>query len=163
MRDPGGCGSVLNALSDFPGITEEERQFLAPPMLKFTRSLSMPDTSEDIPPPPQSLPPSPPPPSPSLYNSPKSLTSRSYGTIKPPFSQNSGAKISLVRPESVGTMIRDKGIYYRRELDRYSLDSEDLYNRSAAAQANFRSKRGQMPENPYSEVGKIARDRKSVV
>ncbi|NWI88318.1 SHAN2 protein, partial [Pitta sordida] len=149
-------GTVLNLLSDFSGITEEERQFLAPPMLKFTRSLSMPDTSEDIPPPPQSLPPSPPPPSPSLYNSPKSLTTRSYGTIKPPFNQNSGAKISLVRPESVGTMIRDKGIYYRRELDRYSLDSEDLYNRSAAAQANFRNKRGQMPENPYSEVGKIA-------
>ncbi|NXH64782.1 SHAN2 protein, partial [Rhabdornis inornatus] len=156
VRDPGGRGGVLNALSDFSGITEEERQFLAPPMLKFTRSLSMPDTSEDIPPPPQSLPPSPPPPSPSLYNSPKSLTARSYGTIKPPFNQNSGAKITLVRPESVGTMIRDKGIYYRRELDRYSLDSEDLYNRSAAAQANFRSKRGQMPENPYSEVGKIA-------
>nr|XP_047914685.1 SH3 and multiple ankyrin repeat domains protein 2 isoform X10 [Anser cygnoides] len=138
------------------GITEEERQFLAPPMLKFTRSLSMPDTSEDIPPPPQSLPPSPPPPSPSLYNSPKSPTSRSYGTIKPPFNQNSGAKISLVRPENVGTMIRDKGIYYRRELDRYSLDSEDLYSRSATSQANFRNKRGQMPENPYSEVGKIA-------
>ncbi|XP_068255105.1 SH3 and multiple ankyrin repeat domains protein 2 isoform X1 [Nyctibius grandis] len=137
-------------------ITEEERQFLAPPMLKFTRSLSMPDTSEDIPPPPQSLPPSPPPPSPSLYNSPKSPTSRSYGTIKPPFNQNSGSKITLVRPENVGTMIRDKGIYYRRELDRYSLDSEDLYSRSAASQANFRSKRGQMPENPYSEVGKIA-------
>nr|XP_021154829.1 SH3 and multiple ankyrin repeat domains protein 2 isoform X2 [Columba livia] len=138
------------------GITEEERQFLAPPMLKFTRSLSMPDTSEDIPPPPQSLPPSPPPPSPSLYNSPKSPTSRSYGTIKPPFNQNSGSKISLVRPENVGTMIRDKGIYYRRELDRYSLDSEDLYSRSTASQANFRNKRGQMPENPYSEVGKIA-------
>ncbi|XP_054027712.1 SH3 and multiple ankyrin repeat domains protein 2 isoform X1 [Dryobates pubescens] len=137
------------------GITEEERQFLAPPMLKFTRSLSMPDTSEDIPPPPQSLPPSPPPPSPSLYNSPKSPTSRSYGTIKPPFNQNSGSKIALVRPENVGTMIRDKGIYFRRELDRYSLDSEDLYSRSAASQANFR-KRGQMPENPYSEVGKIA-------
>ncbi|XP_059681836.1 SH3 and multiple ankyrin repeat domains protein 2 isoform X2 [Gavia stellata] len=137
-------------------ITEEERQFLAPPMLKFTRSLSMPDTSEDIPPPPQSLPPSPPPPSPSLYNSPKSPTSRSYGTIKPPFNQNSGSKISLVRPENVGTMIRDKGIYYRRELDRYSLDSEDLYSRTAASQANFRNKRGQMPENPYSEVGKIA-------
>ncbi|NWW31018.1 SHAN2 protein, partial [Panurus biarmicus] len=157
MRRQKSIGKMpLFALSDFSGITEEERQFLAPPMLKFTRSLSMPDTSEDIPPPPQSLPPSPPPPSPSLYNSPKSLTSRSYGTIKPPFNQNSGAKISLVRPESVGTMIRDKGIYYRRELDRYSLDSEDLYNRSAAAQANFRSKRGQMPENPYSEVGKIA-------
>ncbi|XP_019374968.1 PREDICTED: SH3 and multiple ankyrin repeat domains protein 2 isoform X3 [Gavialis gangeticus] len=138
------------------GITEEERQFLAPPMLKFTRSLSMPDTSEDIPPPPQSLPPSPPPPSPSLYNSPKSPTSRSYGTIKPAFNQNSGSKVSSGRPENMGTMIREKGMYYRRELDRYSLDSEDLYSRNAATQANFRSKRGQMPENPYSEVGKIA-------
>ncbi|KAM7164430.1 SH3 and multiple ankyrin repeat domains protein 2 isoform 2-T9 [Macrochelys suwanniensis] len=138
------------------GITEEERQFLAPPMLKFTRSLSMPDTSEEIPPPPQSLPPSPPPPSPSLYNSPKSPTSRSYGTIKPAFNQNSGSKVSSGRSEHMGTIMRDKGMYYRRELDRYSLDSEDLYSRNAALQANFRNKRGQMPENPYSEVGKIA-------
>ncbi|XP_039767379.1 SH3 and multiple ankyrin repeat domains protein 2 isoform X2 [Ornithorhynchus anatinus] len=139
------------------GITEEERQFLAPPMLKFTRSLSMPDTSEDIPPPPQSLPPSPPPPSPIAYNTPKSPTSRVYGTIKPAFTQNSGPKITpSARSENVSTMMRDKGMYYRRELDRYSLDSEDLYNRNAAAQPNFRNKRGQMPENPYSEVGKIA-------
>uniref|UniRef100_A0ACB8G3W1 SH3 and multiple ankyrin repeat domains protein 2 n=1 Tax=Sphaerodactylus townsendi TaxID=933632 RepID=A0ACB8G3W1_9SAUR len=139
------------------GITEEERQFLAPPMLKFTRSLSMPDTSEDIPPPPQSLPPTPPPPSPSLYNSPKSPMSRIYGTIKPAFNQNSVSKIALLgRSENMGTVIRDKGIYYRRELDRYSLDSEDLYSRNAATQASFRNKRGQMPENPYSEVGKIA-------
>ncbi|XP_044292966.1 SH3 and multiple ankyrin repeat domains protein 2 isoform X2 [Varanus komodoensis] len=145
------------------GITEEERQFLAPPMLKFTRSLSMPDTSEDIPPPPQSLPPSPPPPSPSpspspsLYNSPKSPMSRIYGTIKPAFNQNSGSKmVASGRSENMGTVIRDKGIYYRREMDRYSLDSEDLYSRNAATQANFRNKRGQMPENPYSEVGKIA-------
>uniref|UniRef100_A0A8D0H4B7 SH3 and multiple ankyrin repeat domains 2 n=1 Tax=Sphenodon punctatus TaxID=8508 RepID=A0A8D0H4B7_SPHPU len=136
-------------------ITEEERQFLAPPMLKFTRSLSMPDTSQDIPPPPQSLPPTPPPPSPSLYNSPKSPSSRSYGTIKPAFNQNSGSKVISGRSENMGTMIRDKGMYYRRELDRYSLDSEDLYSRNAASQANFR-KRGQMPENPYSEVGRIA-------
>ncbi|KAG8125916.1 hypothetical protein E2320_021057, partial [Naja naja] len=139
------------------GVTEEERQFLAPPMLKFTRSLSMPDTSEDIPPPPQSLPPSPPPPSPSLYNSPKSPVSRMYGTIKPAFNQNSGTKIVVSgRSEHMGTVIRDKGMYYRREMDRYSLDSEDLYSRNAATQANFRNKRGQMPENPYSEVGKIA-------
>ncbi|XP_042325220.1 SH3 and multiple ankyrin repeat domains protein 2 isoform X2 [Sceloporus undulatus] len=139
------------------GITEEERQFLAPPMLKFTRSLSMPDTSEDIPPPPQSLPPSPPPPSPSLYNSPKSPMARIYGTIKPAFNQNSGSKIAVSgRSENMGTVIRDKGIYYRREMDRYSLDSEDLYSRNAATQASFRNKRGQMPENPYSEVGKIA-------
>ncbi|XP_056657133.1 SH3 and multiple ankyrin repeat domains protein 2 isoform X7 [Monodelphis domestica] len=139
------------------GITEEERQFLAPPMLKFTRSLSMPDTSEDIPPPPQSLPPSPPPPSPTAYNPPKSPTSRPYGTIKPPFNQNSVPKVSpSPRAENIGTVMREKGMYYRRELDRYSLDSEDLYSRNAAAQANFRNKRGQMPENPYSEVGKIA-------
>ncbi|XP_013908994.1 PREDICTED: SH3 and multiple ankyrin repeat domains protein 2 isoform X3 [Thamnophis sirtalis] len=139
------------------GVTEEERQFLAPPMLKFTRSLSMPDTSEDIPPPPQSLPPSPPPPSPSLYNSPKSPVSRMYGTIKPAFNQNPGSKIAISgRSENMGTVIRGKGLYYRREMDRYSLDSEDLYSRNAATQANFRNKRGQMPENPYSEVGKIA-------
>ncbi|XP_062948935.1 SH3 and multiple ankyrin repeat domains protein 2 isoform X2 [Cynocephalus volans] len=139
------------------GITEEERQFLAPPMLKFTRSLSMPDTSEDIPPPPQSVPPSPPPPSPTAYNCPKSPTPRVYGTIKPAFNQNSAAKVSpATRSDTVATVMRDKGMYYRRELDRYSLDSDDLYSRSVAPQAHLRNKRGQMPENPYSEVGKIA-------
>lgn len=138
------------------GITEEERQFLAPPMLKFTRSLSMPDTSEDIPPPPQSVPPSPPPPSPTAYNCPKSPTPRVYGTIKPAFTQNSAKVSPAARSDTVVTMAREKGLYYRRELDRYSLDSDDLYSRATAAQATFRSKRGQMPENPYSEVGKIA-------
>ncbi|XP_006893283.1 PREDICTED: SH3 and multiple ankyrin repeat domains protein 2 [Elephantulus edwardii] len=139
------------------GITEEERQFLAPPMLKFTRSLSMPDTSEDIPPPPQSVPPSPPPPSPTTYNCPKSPTPRVYGTIKPAFSQNPATKVSVAaRADTVTATAREKGAYYRRELDRYSLDSEDMYNRAIAAQANFRGKRGQMPENPYSEVGRIA-------
>ncbi|XP_037373298.1 SH3 and multiple ankyrin repeat domains protein 2 isoform X2 [Talpa occidentalis] len=138
------------------GITEEERQFLAPPMLKFTRSLSMPDTSEDIPPPPQSVPPSPPPPSPTAYNCPKSPTPRVYGTVKPAFGQNPPARVApAVRSDTVAALARDKGPLYRRELDRYSLDSEDLYSR-AAAQANLRGKRGQMPENPYSEVGKIA-------
>ncbi|XP_058518672.1 SH3 and multiple ankyrin repeat domains protein 2 isoform X2 [Ochotona princeps] len=139
------------------GITEEERQFLAPPMLKFTRSLSMPDTSEDIPAPPQAVPPSPPPPSPTTYNCPKSPTPRVYGTIKPAFSQNPTAKVSpATRSDTVAAVMRDKGVFYRRELDRYSLDSEDLYSRTAAPQATFRSKRGQMPENPYSEVGRIA-------
>ncbi|XP_074192986.1 SH3 and multiple ankyrin repeat domains protein 2 isoform X5 [Rhinolophus sinicus] len=139
------------------GITEEERQFLAPPMLKFTRSLSMPDTSEDIPPPPQSVPPSPPPPSPTAYNCPKSPTPRVYGTIKPTFTQNPAAKVSAAaRSDTVATMMREKGMYYRRELDRYSLDSDDLYSRAPTAPANVRSRRGQMPENPYSEVGKIA-------
>ncbi|XP_036272545.1 SH3 and multiple ankyrin repeat domains protein 2 isoform X8 [Pipistrellus kuhlii] len=139
------------------GITEEERQFLAPPMLKFTRSLSMPDTSEDIPPPPQSVPPSPPPPSPTTYNCPKSPTPRVYGTIKPAFNQNPAAKVSpATRSDTVAAVMREKGLFYRRELDRYSLDSDDLYGRTPAVQAGARGRRGQMPENPYSEVGRIA-------
>ncbi|XP_075694099.1 SH3 and multiple ankyrin repeat domains protein 2 isoform X3 [Rhinoderma darwinii] len=139
------------------GITEEERQFLAPPMLKFTRSLSMPDASEDIPPPPATLPPSPPPPSPSPFNSPKSPSPRGYGTIKPTFNQNTVAKSPLpaVRSDNMGTLMRDKGMYYRRETDRFSLDSEDLYNSKMSSQQNFVNKRGQLPENPYSEVGKF--------
>ncbi|XP_072278192.1 SH3 and multiple ankyrin repeat domains protein 2 isoform X2 [Pyxicephalus adspersus] len=139
------------------GITEEERQFLAPPMLKFTRSLSMPDASEDIPPPPATLPPSPPPPSPSPFNSPKSPTPRGYGTIKPTFNQNAGTKSPspAVRSDNVGTIMRDKGMYYRHETDRFSLDSEDIYNSKMSSQQNFVNKRAQMPENPYSEVGKL--------
>ena len=91
-------------------------------MLKFTRSLSMPDTSEDIPPPPQSVPPSPPPPSPTAYNCPKSPTPRVYGTIKPAFNQNPAAKVSpAARSDTVATMVREKGLYHRREVDRYSL------------------------------------------
>ncbi|XP_077143090.1 SH3 and multiple ankyrin repeat domains protein 2 isoform X5 [Ranitomeya variabilis] len=139
------------------GITEEERQFLAPPMLKFTRSLSMPDASEDIPPPPATLPPSPPPPSPSPFNSPKSPSPRGYGTIKPTFNQITGAKSPLpaVRSDNMGTIMRGKGMYYRRETDRFSLDSEDLYSSKMSSQQNFVTKRGQLPENPYSEVGKL--------
>ncbi|KAM4617556.1 SH3 and multiple ankyrin repeat domains protein 2 isoform 2-T2 [Discoglossus pictus] len=139
------------------GITEEERQFLAPPMLKFTRSLSMPDASEDIPPPPATLPPSPPPPSPSPFNSPKSPTPRGYGTIKPAFTPNSGTKSPspAVRSDTVATMIRDKSMFYRHESDRFSLDSEDLYKTNMSSQQNFKNKRAQMPENPYSEVGKF--------
>ncbi|KAM9301663.1 SH3 and multiple ankyrin repeat domains protein 2 isoform 2-T2 [Gastrophryne carolinensis] len=140
------------------GITEEERQFLAPPVLKFTRSLSMPDASEDIPPPPATLPPSPPPPSsPLAFNSSKSPAPRGYGTIKPTFNQNAGTKSPspALRSDNVGTIMRDKGLYYRRETDRFSLDSEDIYSAKMSSQQNFVNRRGQMPENPYSEVGKL--------
>lgn len=51
--------------------------------------------------------------------------------------------------------MRDKGMYYRRETDRFSLDSEDLYNAKMSSQQHFVNKRGQLPENPYSEVGKF--------
>ncbi|EDL18244.1 mCG142121, partial [Mus musculus] len=88
----------------------------------------------------------------------RSPTPRVYGTIKPAFNQNPVvAKVPpATRSDTVATMMREKGMFYRRELDRFSLDSEDVYSRSPAPQAAFRTKRGQMPENPYSEVGKIA-------
>ncbi|KAG8438299.1 hypothetical protein GDO86_008832 [Hymenochirus boettgeri] len=126
-------------------------------MLKFTRSLSMPDASEDIPPPPATLPPSPPPPSPSSFNSPKSPAPRGYGTIKPSFAQNSGTKSPLpaLRSDNVGTLARDKIMYYRHESNRFSLDSEDHYHANISSQPNFLTKRSKMPENPYSEVGKL--------
>ncbi|KAJ8340544.1 hypothetical protein SKAU_G00351770 [Synaphobranchus kaupii] len=130
------------------GITEEEKQFLTPPLLKFTRSLSMPDTSEDIPPPPAISPPSPP------YNSPKSPTARGYGTMRPGFNQNSAAKgpASNRGDPNMGTIRRDKGAYYRQESEQY--DAEEPYDQNASAQQNYRNRRAQVPENPYSEVGK---------
>ncbi|XP_041132593.1 SH3 and multiple ankyrin repeat domains protein 2-like isoform X2 [Polyodon spathula] len=130
------------------GITEEEKQFLTPPLLKFTRSFSMPDTSEDIPPPPETSPPSPP------YNTPKSPTTRGFGTIRPGFTQNSSPKGPTPnRSENVGTMRRDKGMYYRQDSEQY--DAEETYKQNSSSQQNFRNRRGHMPENPYSEVGKM--------
>ncbi|KAL4642020.1 SH3 and multiple ankyrin repeat domains protein 2 isoform X6 [Arapaima gigas] len=130
------------------GVTEEEKQFLTPPLLKFTRSLSMPDTSEDIPPPPAISPPSPP------YNTPKSPTTRSYGTIRPGFNQNSAAKGSVPNrgDTNTGTIRRDKGIYYRQNSEQF--EGED-YKQNASSQQNFRNRRAHVPENPYSEVGKM--------
>ncbi|XP_043938017.1 SH3 and multiple ankyrin repeat domains protein 2, partial [Protopterus annectens] len=135
------------------GITEEEKQFLAPPMLKFTRSLSMPDTSEDIPPPPATSPPSPP------YSAPpKSPTpTRSYGTIRPSNNQNSGSKSPTPnRSENIGTIRRDKGVFYRQDSEHFSLDSEETYKQNISSQQNLRNRRAPLPENPYSEVGKSA-------
>ncbi|XP_036399115.1 SH3 and multiple ankyrin repeat domains protein 2-like isoform X4 [Megalops cyprinoides] len=129
------------------GITEEEKQFLTPPLLKFTRSLSMPDSSEDIPPPPAISPPSPP------YNTPKSPTGRGYGTMRPGFNQNSAAKGPGPNraDANMGTMRRDKGMYYRQDSEQYN--AED-YSQGTSAQQNYRNRRAQVPENPYSEVGK---------
>uniref|UniRef100_A0A8C9TQG0 SH3 and multiple ankyrin repeat domains protein 3 n=1 Tax=Scleropages formosus TaxID=113540 RepID=A0A8C9TQG0_SCLFO len=130
------------------GITEEEKQFLTPPLLKFTRSLSMPDTSEDIPPPPAISPPSPP------YNAPKSPTARSYGTIRPSFNQNSAAKGTTPNrgDANVGTIRRDKGMYFRQNSEQF--EGEE-YKQNASSQQNFRNRRAHVPENPYSEVGKM--------
>ncbi|XP_078077524.1 SH3 and multiple ankyrin repeat domains protein 2-like [Mustelus asterias] len=133
------------------GMLEEEKQFLAPPLLKFTRSLSMPDTAEDIPPPPSVSPPSPP------YNAPKLSTPRSYGTIRPGFNHNSGLRThNSNRPDSTGTMVTDrqkKAMYYRQDSQQYSLDSEDQYKPNVSSHQTMRNRRSNMPENPYSDVG----------
>ncbi|KAG7473669.1 hypothetical protein MATL_G00098290 [Megalops atlanticus] len=132
------------------GITEEEKQFLTPPLLKFTRSLSMPDTSEDIPPPPAISPPSPP------FNTPKPPSGRGYGTIRPGFTQNSAAKgpASNRGDYNMATVRRDKGMYYRQNSEPF--DTEDSYKVNPSAQQNLHNRRAQVPENPYSEVGNKA-------
>uniref|UniRef100_A0A4W3KBV3 SH3 and multiple ankyrin repeat domains protein 3 n=1 Tax=Callorhinchus milii TaxID=7868 RepID=A0A4W3KBV3_CALMI len=138
-------------------MLEEEKQFLAPPLLKFTRSLSMPDTSEDIPPPPSVSPPSPPFP-------PKSPAPRGYGTIRPSFNHNSGMRsINSNRPGNTGTLNtdrtkREKVMFYRQESsDQYSVDSEEQYKHNIPPlQQNVRNRRSNMPENPYSDVGNSA-------
>ncbi|CAF92907.1 unnamed protein product [Tetraodon nigroviridis] len=74
------------------GTAEDEKQgFLTPPLLKFARSLSMPDTSEDIPPPPAISPPSPP-----AYNSPAAPGPKGYGATRPSFTQNSANAVTTI-------------------------------------------------------------------
>ncbi|XP_076845255.1 SH3 and multiple ankyrin repeat domains protein 2-like [Brachyhypopomus gauderio] len=115
------------------GNTEEEKQFLTPPLLKFTRSLSMPDTSEDIPPPPGVSPPSPP------FN-PSAPMSLGYGANQP---MAAGRGYG-----TVGTIRRDRSGFQRQNSEQY-----DPQN-SGTGQQNARSRgRAAVPENPYSEVG----------
>uniref|UniRef100_A0A8C5D3V5 SH3 and multiple ankyrin repeat domains protein 2-like n=1 Tax=Gouania willdenowi TaxID=441366 RepID=A0A8C5D3V5_GOUWI len=104
--------------------------FLTPPSLKFSRSLSMPDTSEDIPPPPAISPPSPP-----NYNS--ATTTKSYGTTRAGFTQNSSNAVTTIsRTTDIGTLRRG---YFRQSSEQF----ESTRTRGRAP----------VPENPYSEVG----------
>ncbi|XP_029701866.1 SH3 and multiple ankyrin repeat domains protein 2 isoform X3 [Takifugu rubripes] len=114
------------------GTAEDEKQgFLTPPLLKFARSLSMPDTSEDIPPPPAISPPSPP-----AFNSPAGPASKGYGTTRPSFAQNSNAVTTISQTANVGTLRRG---YFRQSSEHF----ESTRTRG----------RTPVPENPYSEVG----------
>ncbi|XP_075873623.1 SH3 and multiple ankyrin repeat domains protein 2-like isoform X2 [Nelusetta ayraudi] len=116
------------------GTSEDEKLgFLTPPLLKFSRSLSMPDTSEDIPPPPAISPPSPP-----NYNSPAAApASRAYGTGRPGFAQNSAnVAAATIGRADVATLRRG---YFRQSSEQF----ESTRSRG----------RTPVPENPYSEVG----------
>ncbi|CAG5849488.1 unnamed protein product [Menidia menidia] len=115
------------------GTSEDEKQgFLTPPMLKFSRSLSMPDTSEDIPPPPAISPPSPP-----AYNSPASPTSTKTYAGRPSFAQNSPNAVTTIGQAKDASTLR-RG-YYRQSSEQF--ESTRLRGRTP------------VPENPYSEVG----------
>uniref|UniRef100_A0AAZ3P9H3 SH3 and multiple ankyrin repeat domains 2a n=1 Tax=Oncorhynchus tshawytscha TaxID=74940 RepID=A0AAZ3P9H3_ONCTS len=130
---------ILSLYFSLSGITEEEKTLLTPPPLKFTRSLSMPDTSEDIPPPPAISPISP-----SSFNSPSvSPTPRGLGTNRPGLTLNSAGKCSNTtilgnRTVDVGTLRRG---YHRQSSEQYDSRSRG---------------RAPVPENPYSEVGNKA-------
>ncbi|XP_064169823.1 SH3 and multiple ankyrin repeat domains protein 2-like [Anguilla rostrata] len=132
------------------GVTEEERQFLTPPLLKFSRSLSVPDTYQDIPPPPAISPPAPP------YNSPKPpVVGGDSGTIRPGFTPNSAAKDtgSLTRGDSnMGTMRRHKGMYCRQSSEHF--DSVNPYKTNVLSLQNVHNHRSSVLENPYSKTGK---------
>uniref|UniRef100_A0A8C7VYL9 SH3 and multiple ankyrin repeat domains 2b n=1 Tax=Oncorhynchus mykiss TaxID=8022 RepID=A0A8C7VYL9_ONCMY len=137
------------------GITEEETpQFLTPPMLKFTRSLSMPDTSEDIPPPPAISPPSPP------YNNAPNPQGRGYGIIRHSAPKGTAPERGdLTAGGSDGW--REQGGMYYREPQSEQYQSEDHQQGSHSpgqgltAQQSFLNRRAQIPENPYSDLGKM--------
>ncbi|XP_062403320.1 SH3 and multiple ankyrin repeat domains protein 2b [Sardina pilchardus] len=127
------------------GVTEEEKQFLTPPVLKFTRSLSMPDTSEDIPPPPAISPPSPP------YNGGNNppTPNRVYGTIRAGFGK--GPASNSTAPER-GDVWREQGPFYRDSPEHFQ--TGDFNHSGPTAQQSLVMRRALVPENPYSDMGK---------
>uniref|UniRef100_A0A9J8A3G9 SH3 and multiple ankyrin repeat domains 2a n=1 Tax=Cyprinus carpio carpio TaxID=630221 RepID=A0A9J8A3G9_CYPCA len=114
------------------GIAGEEKKLLIPPLLKFTRSLSMPDTSEDIPPPPGVSPPSPP------YNLSTPMV-QGYEPNQPIYTQNSTGRYHTIDRDLVG--------YHRQHFEQY-----DCQTPSAAQQNMCSHNRAHGLENPYSDI-----------
>uniref|UniRef100_A0A672MWD9 SH3 and multiple ankyrin repeat domains 2a n=1 Tax=Sinocyclocheilus grahami TaxID=75366 RepID=A0A672MWD9_SINGR len=114
------------------GIAGEEKKLLIPPLLKFTRSLSMPDTSEDIPPPPGVSPPSPP------HNLSTPMV-QGYEPNQLIYTQNSTGRCHTIDRDLVG--------YHRQNFEQY-----DCQTPSAAQQNMCSNNRAHVPENPYSDI-----------
>ncbi|CAL8263302.1 unnamed protein product [Merluccius merluccius] len=145
------------------GVTEEEKQFLSPPMLKLARSLSMPDSSEEIPPPPAVSPPSPPSPSPytsSLPQAPEPEDRVVYsGAVYSRFPQN-GATPGKGCPTAAEDPEDSEGGAWKCNaggtgvFNNHSNSNTPTY---LTAQQSFlnRCTPGQIPENPYSDRGKL--------
>uniref|UniRef100_A0A8C3SGF8 SAM domain-containing protein n=1 Tax=Chelydra serpentina TaxID=8475 RepID=A0A8C3SGF8_CHESE len=113
-----GLGIPGRPLSVCPsaGSAEDEKPYLAPPAMKFSRSLSVPG-SEDIPPPPTTSPPEPP------YSAPPSATGRLTPAVRSTFNPAAEAKLfpaSLHQepPAFEGPGRREKLALYRQELER---------------------------------------------
>uniref|UniRef100_A0A6Q2XUE5 SH3 and multiple ankyrin repeat domains 2a n=1 Tax=Esox lucius TaxID=8010 RepID=A0A6Q2XUE5_ESOLU len=131
-------------------------QFLTPPMLKFTRSLSMPDTSEDIPPPPAISPPSPP------YNNVPDPQGRGYGTIRHTAPKGTAPERGGDPNMGVRDGWREQGGMYYGETQSEQYQSENNHHHQGShspvqgltAQQSFLNRRAQIPENPYSDLGK---------
>ncbi|XP_012921786.1 SH3 and multiple ankyrin repeat domains protein 1 isoform X2 [Heterocephalus glaber] len=111
---PPGPGLMLRQKSI--GAAEDDRPYLAPPAMKFSRSLSVPG-SEDIPPPPTTSPPEPP------YSTPPAPSSSGRLTPSPrggPFNPGSGGPLPASSPASFDgpsppdTRVggRDKSLYH---------------------------------------------------
>lgn len=115
-----------------PGIAGEEKKFLIPPHVKFTRSLSMPDTSEDIPPPPGISPPSPP------YNLSTPMTPK-YEPNQSIYTQSSTGRCHTIERDQVG--------YHRQNFEQY-----DCQTYPASQQNMCTHNRAHVPENPYSDI-----------
>uniref|UniRef100_A0A8C1L3G4 SH3 and multiple ankyrin repeat domains 2b n=1 Tax=Cyprinus carpio TaxID=7962 RepID=A0A8C1L3G4_CYPCA len=102
--------------------------------------------NHDIPPPPAISPPSPP------HNNAPVPAGRGYGTIRPGFTSQSPNANSTAPDRGEGAGWRDQGMYYRDSPEQF--DSEG-YNHSPTAQQSLHMRRAQIPENPYSDVGKM--------
>uniref|UniRef100_A0A671K5P8 SH3 and multiple ankyrin repeat domains 2a n=1 Tax=Sinocyclocheilus anshuiensis TaxID=1608454 RepID=A0A671K5P8_9TELE len=113
-------------------IAGEEKKLLIPPLLKFTRSLSMPDTSEDIPPPPGVSPPSPP------HNL-STPMAQVYEPNQPIYTQNSTGRCHTIDRDLVG--------YHRQNFEQYVCQTP-----SAVQQNMCSHNRAHVPENPYSDI-----------
>lgn len=115
-----------------PGIAGEEKKFLVPPHVKFTRSLSMPDTSEDIPPPPGISPPSPP------FNLSTPMTPK-YEPNQSIYTQSSTGRCHTIERDQLG--------YHRQNFEQY-----DCQTYPASQQNICTHNRAHVPENPYSDI-----------
>ncbi|XP_057182612.1 SH3 and multiple ankyrin repeat domains protein 2-like [Triplophysa rosa] len=115
------------------GFTDEEKKFLIPTLPKFTRSLSIPDTSEDIPPPPGICPPSPP------YIISASVA-RGYEPNQSIYTQALTERELTINKGLVG--------YHQQNSEQY-----DSQSPSGTLQNMCAHNRAHVPENPYSDLG----------